>query len=200
MWINLQVRDNNGNLLFESGAYNSTTAELTETGTKIYESLQGQWDANSSTCVFEDNGNKMFHFALNNCILKDNRIPPLGFTGGNNIEIKPRNITYPPRPGFPNQLVNYDETQYSFPIPMSAQLPLTITAILKYQTASKDYIEFLDNESSTHMIPSENALCNRSLTVGPANQSRSSFMKTLWENNGKSEPVDMKSTSIQITE
>jgi hypothetical protein len=200
MWINLQAMDNSNNLIFESGAYNSSTAVLTEGGTKIYESLQGQWDTNTNTCVFEDSGKKMFHFALNNCILKDNRIPPLGFLGGNDLEIKPRGIIYPARPGFPNQLVNYDETQYTIAIPMGAQLPLTISATLKYQTASKEYIEFLDSESTANATPSENDLCNRSLTIGPADQSRSAFMKTLWENNGKSAPVDMVSATTQLVE
>jgi hypothetical protein len=199
IWINLEVRDNANALIFESGAYNSSTAELTEVGTKIYESHQGQWDTNTNTCVFEESGNKKFHFVLNNCILKDNRIPPLGFLGGNDIELKPRGIIYPARPGFPNQLVNYDETQYTIPIPMGTQLPLTVTATLKFQVASKEYIEFLDNESTANAIPSENDLCNRTLTVGPSDQSRSAFMKTLWDNNGKSAPVDMKTSSLQIT-
>ncbi len=199
MWINLQVRDNSNALIFESGAYNSTTAELTETGTKIYEALQGQWDTITSTCVVEVAGVKKFHFILNNCILKDNRIPPLGFVGGNDIEIKPRGIVYPPRPGFPNQLVNFDETQYSFSIPMGTPLPLNITATLKYQTASKEYIEFLDTESTANAIPSEDDMCNRTLPVGPGDQSRSAFMKTLWENNGKSAPVDMVSITTEIS-
>ncbi len=200
MWINLQVKDAGDNMIFESGAYDIATAELTEAGAKVYEAQQGQWDAMGNTCVFEVAGNKQFHFALNNCILKDNRIPPLGFLGGNDIETKPVGIVYPARPGFPNQTVNFDETLYNFTIPMGTPLPLTITATLKYQTASKDYIEFLDNESTNNMIPSENTLCNRSQTVGPANQSRSAFMKTLWENNGKSAPVDMVSSTIQISE
>ena len=198
MWINLQVRDSNNVLVFESGSYDLSTAILNESGTKIYESLQGQWDTNTNTCDFNNSGIKKFHFAKNNCIFKDNRIPPLGFTGGNDIEIKPRGIIYPVRPGFPNQSVNFDETHYVFPIPMGAVLPLNITATLKYQTASKDYIEFLENESVANSIPTENTMCNRSLTVGPANQSRSSFMKTLWENNGKSAPIDMVSSTIQL--
>jgi len=200
MWINFQVMDNNNILIFESGAYDNNTAILNEAGAKIYENLQGIWDINSGTCKFENAGKKQFHFVLNNCILKDNRIPPLGFIGGNNIEIKPRGIVYPARPGFPNQLVNYDETLYTFPIPPGAVFPLTVTASLKYQTASKEYIEFLDEESTANNIPSEDELCNRVQTVGPGTQSRSEFMKTLWENNGKSAPVNMVTTSLQIKE
>ena len=200
MWINLQVKDNNNVIIYESGAYDASTAILTVAGTKVYESQQGIWNANTNNCVFENNGAKQFHFVLNNCILKDNRIPPLGFTGGNDVEIRPRGIVYPARPGYPQQLVNYDETSYVFAIPNGTLFPLTVSAILKYQTSSKEYIEFLDSESTTHAIPTENNLCNRMQNVGPANQSRSAFMKTLWENNGKSTPVDMKISTIQIIE
>ncbi len=199
MWIHLVAKDNLDNTIYESGAYDLITAVLTEdSDVKVYESQQGIWDEINNECDFIEKGKKQFHFALNNCILKDNRIPPLGFTGGNNIELKPVGITYPFRPGSNSQqLVNYDETTYNIAIPNATPLPIAITATLKYQTASKDYIEFLAEESTA---PSENALCNRTQTVGPSDQSRSDFMQTLWENNGKSAPVDMVSSTINITE
>ncbi len=198
MWINVQAKDANDNLIFESGHYDSVTAVLTENNTKIYESLQGIWNPTLNICETEQGGSKVFHFALNNCIAKDNRIPPLGFIGGNDIKIKPRAYSYPVRAGFPSQLVNYDETQYTIAIPNGSVLPISIRASLKYQTASKEYIDFLDTESTANATPSENALCNRVQTVGPANQSRSSFMKSQWQNNGKSAPVDMVSQTIQL--
>ena len=196
MWINLQVKDNNSVLLFESGAYDSTTALLTEDNAiKIYEAKQGIWNSGNSTCETEASGQKVFHFALNDCIAKDNRIPPLGFRGGTSVELKPVATIYPARPGHSNQLVNFDEATYNIMIPNGTPLPLIVTATLKYQTASKEYIDFLDTASTT---ASENTLCNRSQTDGPANQSRGAFMKSLWQNNGKSEPVDMTSSTIQI--
>jgi hypothetical protein len=198
MWINLTVKDASDTLIYESGAYNEVNAVLTyDSDIKIYETQQGIWDANTSTCVIESLGNKLFHFALNNCIAKDNRIPPLGFTGGNDLELKPVAIIYPTVIGDSSRLVNYDETNYSFVIPNGTAFPLSITAVLKYQTSSKDYIDFLNDESST---PSENTLCNRTQTTGPANQSRGAFMKTLWENNGKSAPVAMATSTITLTQ
>lgn len=194
MWINVKATDNNGASIFESGAYNDSTAVLTETDTKIYETLQGIWDG--ATCVTENAGNKLFHFVKNNCIAKDNRIPPFGFTGGTDIELMPIGISYPVRPGHPLHVVNYDATTYNITIPNGTPLPITVTATLKYQTASKDYIDFLDSESST---ASENDLCNRTQTDGPATQSRGAFMKSLWQNNGKSAPVDMASSSTQTS-
>jgi hypothetical protein len=197
MWIHLVAKDNLDNTIYESGAYDLATAILTEdSDVKIYESQQGIWNETTDNCDFIVDNKKQFHFVLNNCILKDNRIPPLGFRGGNNIELKPVATTYPFRPDSNSQqLVNYDETIYNIKIPNGTPLPITVTATLKYQTASKEYIEFLAEESTT---ASENQLCNRTQTVGPSDQSRSDFMQTLWENNGKSAPVDMVTSTINI--
>src|SRR5690606_16121536 len=82
MWLNLQVRDADGGLVFESAAYDGATALLTQDPqARVYEVLQGIWNHNGTgTCDVEDGGgNPMFHFVLNDCIAKDNRIPPLGF-------------------------------------------------------------------------------------------------------------------------
>jgi hypothetical protein len=194
MWLNIQVRDINNTLIYESGAYNPTTAELNQdSDIKIYETKPGIWDANSETCVVEDGSGPLFHFVKNNCVAKDNRIPPLGFRGGGNIEMKPIGINYPVDRDEPNSIVNYDETDYTISIPNGVSYPLNVIATLKYQTASKDYIDFLDSKSTT---PSENDLCNRSQTAGPANQSRGAFMKTLWESNGKSAPVNMVTSEL----
>ncbi len=197
MWINLVVRDNSDTIIYESGGYDLTTAVLSEDpALKVYESNQGIWDDKLGQCVTESNGIKQFHFVQNNCVAKDNRIPPLGFRGATNIEMKSVGIIYPVDPNNPSAVVNYDETNYAFSIPDTAVMPLSVTATLKYQTSSKDYIEFLESESTT---ASENALCDRSLTVGPADQSRGAYMKQLWEDNGKSAPVDMTFSAIKIT-
>ncbi len=201
MWIHLEVRDTSDTLIFESGAYDPMSAILSEDSQlKVYEALQGIWDSNANECVIEQNGNKVFHFAQNNCIKKDNRIPPAGFRGGNNIEIQPVAQVYPTVPGNPNQWVNYDITPYQFAIPVSAVFPLTVTATLNYQSASKDYIDFLANEASDNGLQSENDLCNRSDSVGPSEQSRGAFMQQIWTDNGKSAPIDMVMSSIILSE
>ena len=196
MWINLTVKDSNDAIIFESGAYDVNTAILTKDASiKVYEAQQGIWDEVLSNCDINDNGEQQFHFVLNNCIAKDNRIPPLGFIGGSDLELKPVAANYPVDPNNPLALVNFDETNYTIAIPNGTSLPLSVVATLKYQTASKEYIEFLDNENTT---ADENTLCDRTQTTGPATQSRTAFMKTLWENNGKSAPVDMGNSMVQI--
>ena len=191
MWLHVEAKDATDNVLFESGVYDQNTAVLTEDAQiKVYESQQGIWNDQANACEIKDGANnKLFHFALNNCILKDNRIPPLGFRGGADIELMPRAATYPTDP-VTGAMVNYDFTRYTFDS-QNAVLPISFSATLKYQTASKEYIDFLDKEATDNNFQSENLSCDRSWIVGPADQSRGAFMKTLWENNGKSAPVDM---------
>ncbi|MCX7553940.1 hypothetical protein OS175_08615 [Marinicella sp. S1101] len=200
IWINVVVRDNAQQVIWESGAYDEATGILTQdTQAKVYEAIPGIWNADpdnnpmtdDGVCeITDDNNNKMFHFVLNDCIGKDNRIPPLGFRGAENIEMKPVGITYPADPSHPGAVVNYDITNYQ--VPINGQTgPFTVTATLKFQTASKDYIEFLDRQSTENNFQTENQMCDRTWTVGPADQTRGAFMKELWENYNRSAPVDM---------
>lgn len=201
MWIHVEVMNGSNTVIWESGAYNEATGELTEDAQiKIYESLQGIWNpdpdqdpmTDDGTCEITDsNSNKKFHFVLNNCIAKDNRIPPLGFRGNDNITLAPVPANYyPAHPSKPGQIVNYDVANYQVPITGEAG-PFKVTATLKYQTASKEYIEFLEGQAIDNNFETENQMCDRSWTVGPADQSRGAFMKTLWENYNRSAPVDM---------
>lgn len=199
MWLNLRVVDNNGDPVFESGAYDDATAVLTEDPqVKVYEVLQGIWNRNgNSTCDVDDGaGRKLFHFVLNNCVAKDNRIPPQGFVGGNDLQIRPVGYTYPEaRPGV---LAHWDDTTYTIAVDGSAALPLTVTATLRFQIASKEYIEFLRDEAVNDGLPSENEMCDRDLDFGPADQSRGAFMYQLWTEHGRSPPVDMDSASVVV--
>ncbi len=199
MWLHVEARDAANTLVFESGAYDDATAVLTEDAqAKVYEILQGIWNSSTNECVIEQGGSKVFHFVQNNCINKDNRIPPAGFRGAGNIEVMPIGITYPTEPGDPGKLVNYDITNYQFTIPVDAVLPVTVTARLRYQTASKEYIDFLANEATDNMFDSEDVMCNRTSTVGPGTLTRGDYMQQLWNDNGKSAPVDMALDVLQL--
>ena len=201
MWINVVARDANNAVVFESGAYNTATAVLSEDPQlKVYEALQGVWQrfGNMGSCVTKENvtNRKLFNLALNNCIAKDNRIPPLGFRGANNVEITPVAYTYPETSPGSGKFVNFDTTVYAIPISAAAVRPIRVEATLKFQVMSKDYAEFLRDEALTSNFPSENQMCNRSFTVGPANQSRGAFMYEVWTNNNRSAPVTMVSASM----
>ncbi len=153
---------------------------------KVYEAQQGVWNPGTSTCETEDGGgNEQFHFATNDCVVSDNRIPPQGFLGGSDLEVHPVGYTYPE--ASPGILVNYDVTSYAFSVPGTAVSPVTVTATLRYQTTSKEYIDFLDDEAVAHGFPND---C-LARTTGPTGKTRARFVKDLWQANGRSAPVAM---------
>jgi len=194
MWLNVQVRDASGTLVAESGAYDPATATLTsDSQARVYEVLQGIWnhDGDGACDVDDANGKPMFHFVLNDCIAKDNRIPPLGFTPAsaddpNGYEVRPVGAVYPETAPGSGTLVNYDKVPYSFAIPAGHEGPFAVTAQLYYQTSSREYIEFLRDEAAANQIAGENAMCsgasNRPFVVGPQDRTRGQFVYELWNN------------------
>lgn len=200
MWLNLEVRDRFGNHVAGSAAYDTASAVLDrDAQARVYEVLQGIWNHNGNgTCDVTDGaGLPMFHFALNDCIAKDNRIPPLGFrpataTDPEGHEVRPVGAEYPETAAGSGTLVNFDTVPYAFTLPAGATGPFTATARLYYQTASRDYIEFLRREAVDQGIPAENDMCagasNRPFVVGPQQRTRGEYMYQLW-NNAADDPL-----------
>jgi hypothetical protein len=131
MWVNLRAYDAGGTLIYESGAYNLATGVLNESGAKIYEAKQGltpQWAAQVGLTA-----GPTFHFALNNTTIKDNRIPPRGYT-----------VAAFDRPGLRPVGATYEDGQYwddtEYVVPAAT---VRVEATLYYQLISKDYLEFL---------------------------------------------------------
>lgn len=190
MWLAIQARDGMGSVIFESGVYDTATGTLVEdTQIKVYRTEQGIWNRNgTNTCDCADTtGGALFHFALNNCIKLDNRIPPKGFTGGSDPETKPVGYTYPETFTGSGILVNYDRTNYMIPIPQGTLPPVTVTATLRYQTASKEYVQFLRDEAVENGFPDD---CIERL-AGLPTKSRGEILYDMWTARGKCPPVDM---------
>jgi hypothetical protein len=138
IWINLKAWDLENNLIWESGAYDFSTAVLTEDAqAKIYEIKPGL--SPSTASALGKPAGPSFHFVLNDTIYKDNRIPPRGFTNANFIAIQSQPVDY-----------SYADGQY-WDITTYRLHPFTarFTATLYYQTVSKEYIEFLKNANTT---------------------------------------------------
>jgi hypothetical protein len=208
MWLLVEAHDANGAPVFSSGAWNSATGDLTpDAQLRIYETLQGRWNSTLGTCETADGlGRPEFHFVLNNCIAKDNRIPPLGFTPAHSgdpegLEMRPVGATYPETSPGSGVLVNYDVAPYTINVPTNTPLPVTVRATLQYQTASKDYITFLRNQAVENAQPSENAMCGRTWTDGPADKSRGQFLYDLWDDPalGRSPPIAAAIHSISTS-
>ncbi|MCB1036221.1 MAG: hypothetical protein KDD47_20525 [Acidobacteria bacterium] len=192
MWLNVQVRDTTDTLIFESGAYDPATGTLThDAQAKVYERESGIWNANATNqCDLVDGGgDPMFHFVLNNCIAKDNRIPPAGFSGGTDPETRPVAYSYPETSPGSGILVNFDDTSYSVPLPPGAVTPLSVEARLYFQTTSKEYVEFLRDQAVDGSFPDD---CIARFSGTPVGTSRGELLYSLWQTYGRSAPFEMQ--------
>ena len=131
-WLNLTAYDGDGNPVYESGAYDPDTGVLTQDADiKVYEVKQGL--TSELAALLGQPAGESFHFVLNNTIVKDNRIPPRGYTQAafDRPGMRPVGATY-----VDGQ--HWDDTVYALP-------PTTerVFATLYYQTASKEYVDFL---------------------------------------------------------
>jgi len=175
MWIHLEAEDVIGTTIYESGAYDVSTGILTaDADVQIYEAklgispgLAGDLGAGS--------GGVSFHFALNDSIYKDNRIPPLGYTqaafdlfGGTPVDPDWDG----PGPRYPDGQ-NWDVVTYALPGETHK-----VRATLYYQSTTKEYVEFLRDENTT--------------------DSTGQDMYDIWNTYGKSAPVAMVTDSVDV--
>jgi hypothetical protein len=149
MWINLKCFDANGAVLAESGKYDFVSDRLKgspvnvptlipDKQLKVYEVKPGltmEWAAQHGLPP-----GPSFHFILNNTIVKDNRIPPRGFT---NAAFKAR-LAQPVGYAYADGQY-WDDTPYELPHGTTK-----VQVTLHYQTASWEYIKFLTEENRTN--------------------------------------------------
>jgi len=139
---------------------------------KVYQIVGGISDSLSASAGIPAGAS--FHFVLNDTILSDNRIPPKGFS----------NTAYQSRKANP-VAANYadgqywDDTKYILPA-STAQ----VTALLYYQTISKDVINYLQAENVGNVYD-WNMWGDKLLTS--------------WAAHGKSQPVLMNSVTIPVS-
>jgi uncharacterized repeat protein (TIGR01451 family) len=132
MWLNVRAFDADGHRVYESGAYDWATGVFTAApDVKIYEVKQGLTPELAALLGLP--AGESFHFVLNNTILKDNRIPPRGYTQAafDQPGLRPVGATY-----LDGQ--HWDDTIYT--LPGAAE---SVVVTLYYQTASKEYVDFL---------------------------------------------------------
>ena len=172
MWLEVRARDANGVIVYRSGAYDAATATLTEDpDAVIYEAhlgLSTRWASQLGMAA-----GPSFHFVLNDSVYKDNRIPPRGFqlAAFQNFGGAPVDDSRPtPR---------YPDGQYwdvsRFRLPASTR---SVAVALRYQSTSKEYVEFLRDENRTNQAGSD--------------------LYDLWLARGQSEPVVMAYDSVRF--
>lgn len=166
MWINVRFFDSQGALIAERGHYDDATAELTTEDTKVYETKIGV-DQTMAALTGLPVG-PTFHFAVNNLRYLDNRIPPRGFTNAGFEAVQADPVGYSYADG-----EYWDDTEYDVPLG-AAEAEVRVF----YQTASKEYIEFLRDNNHTN----DDGL----------------MLHAVWESNGKGPPTQMDFATIAV--
>jgi len=166
MWINVELRDGALTPLREYGGYDGVSADLSTGDTKVYETELGV-DETMAELTGLPVG-KSFHFALNNVILEDNRIPPRGFTNAafTAAQAIPIGVYYADGQ-------YWDDTRYRL-------VTGTAFAVVRvyYQTSSKEFITFLRDTNHTN--------------------DTGDTLYEQWELTGKSPPVLMAEATLPI--
>jgi hypothetical protein len=174
IWLHVLARDMAGNAVFESGAYNASTGVLAMTPAPVvYEAELGISPALAGGLGVTDG--KSFHFALNDTLYKDNRIPPAGFHNAafaafGGAPVDPEHAGPDPR-----YLDGQNWDTSTFVMPASA---VRVWVELLYQTTSRDYIVFLRDQNTTS-------------TAGQD-------LYDAWVANGRAAPVVMKADSLVL--
>ena len=173
MWLNVRFFDVDGNMVLEHGSYDFETGDSDLDDTKVYEMKLGLDATMAAQTGLAEGETKSLILA--NTILKDNRIPPAGFTNAayESFDAAPVDYTYP-------DLHHWDETIYDLP---SKAIAAHVT--LYYQTTSKEYIEYLRDNSP----PNEEG----EPTIGQIAYDQ-------WVMHGRSAPVAMDSQVIYFVE
>ncbi len=157
LWINVKFYDQGMALLSESGAYDPLTGALThDAEVKIYQAELGL-DATTAPLIGASPG-PSHHFALNNKVFKDNRIPPRGFTNSAFQGFGGAPVAYTYADGH-----YWDDSSYMIP-----QGAASVEVTLYYQSTTREFVEFLRDENSTDTTGQE--------------------MYDLWNDNGKCPP------------
>lgn len=172
MWIQLVAYDSQDQPVFTSGAYDAATGVLAhDPWLQTYETHLGI--SPPLAAALGAAAGPSFHFALNDTIYLDNRIPPLGFAnavfatfGGNPVDASR------PAPRYADGQ-NWDVASY--PLPPGAR---RLTAKLVYQSTSREYVEFLRDQN--------------------LHDNRGQAMYDAWVANGRAAPVEMARDSASF--
>lgn len=137
VWLNVKFRDAADAVVGEYGEYDTNTAELHESSTRVYEMKIGLSPAAAAATGYP--AGETTHMSLADTIVKDNRIPPRGFANGPFAD-----------GGAPVVAATYADGQYwddaYFAIPPAA---VRAEVTVNYQTVTRHYIEALKNGNVT---------------------------------------------------
>jgi len=168
MWLEVAVMDGAGNVVNGSGLYDDATSTLMrDAQLRTYEIKLGQ------------GATEGFHFILNDTVVEDTRIPPEGFDADDSLDMSPVGRDYADGAGGTR---HWDEATFRFPACGTGSLMLR--ARLRYQSTTREYIEFLRDTAPDDPDP----------TDAIDNWGRTAY--ELWTMYGGGTPTNMAETSM----
>lgn len=166
VFLSVQALDSAGKIVKEWGRWDPLTGDLDEASTTVFEMQVGLSLAAASVTGLP--AGTTTHMSLANVIVKDNRIPPLGFTNAAFEAV-----------GAPVVGARYADGQnwasVDFAMPPSAKLA---KVVLYYQTVTRHYIEALRDGNET--------------------DDWGKHLHELWEKTGKGAPVAITSAELAL--
>jgi hypothetical protein len=166
VWINVRFLSRGGQVIREHGRYDAASAELDASSTTVYEMHVGLSPAAAALTGLAPGPTS--RMALADTIVKDNRIPPRGFS----------NSAYLAK-GSPAVGASYADGQYwddrSFGVPDGAT---SAVVSLYYQNTPKEYIEHLRDANTT--------------------DNWGTTLYALWASTGRGQPIEMASQQIDL--
>lgn len=139
MWLHVRAFDEDSLVVYESGAYDAATGELThDPALKMYQAELGVSQRLAAATALA--AGPSFHFAANDTVYGDNRIPPRGFTNAAFDSVQAAPVGY----AFADSQY-WDATSYSLPV--TARWAIVC---LLYQSTSREYVEFLRDVNATN--------------------------------------------------
>jgi hypothetical protein len=167
IWLNVKAFDVSDQLVYESGAYDPATGVLThDEDLQIYHAEPGISTRLAAATGLE--AGPSLHFALNDSIIFDNRIPPRGFSNATfaAVQAAPVGVSYADGE-------YWDDTEYVLP---SSAAQVTVT--LYYQSTSKEFIDYLRDNNPTNPVGQE--------------------LHDAWVAQGRAAPVVMATTTVAL--
>lgn len=167
IWVNVQFRDASGTLLREHGGYDLAEAHLDTESTEVYEMHVGLSPVAAAMTGYP--AGPTGHMSLADTIVKDNRIPPRGFS----------NAVYADAGAPVVGTTTYADGQHwddsYFAIPAGTA---SATAAIYYQNTPRDYIEHLKDGNHTNHW--------------------GDTLYDLWNTTGKGAPIEMAQVEAAV--
>jgi MYXO-CTERM domain-containing protein len=171
MWLEVAIVDGSGRVVAGSGLYDEERATLRrDPQLRTYEAKLGQGATES------------FHFILNDTLIEDTRIPPEGFRAPPEADAAPLGRDYGDGAG---GYRHWDEVEYVFD-ELCGEGMLTLRARLRYQSTTREYVEFLRDTAPPSPDPEL------------AGRSWGDIAFEAWRMHGGGVPVDMAVASAPL--